>query len=182
MNNTNAIRSLYSINQAYESGGNFKLIAKNIATIYYSLKQTSLYQGLTSRQIYFAVALCDAHSYLQSGKLTIDDISDAVYYAEHEVICLGEHIKHCEETSSEFQFKKLTYLTMQLEALFFSVDSKVSSENIINNIIQNQSNIADTIEKTLEKDEKCDIYPEVSFNVAMFAINNSFINTVMNFK
>lgn len=178
MKNANAIRSLYTEKRTCESDNNFYRVAKNIATVYYALKQTSFYQGLTSLQILFAVALCDAHSYLQSGKLTIDYISNAVYYAEHEVTCLGEYTKHCEEE----YFKKLTHLTMHLEALYFKVDSNVSNENIINAIIQNQTTIANTIEKTLEEGKKCDIYPEVSFNIAMFASNNSFINTVMNFK
>lgn len=152
------------------SGGNFKFIAKNIATIYYVINNSEFGKQLPESQKLFATALCDTMAYTFSGKLSEDDIMEAVFTGT----VIAEGSRGLYKKYENMKNRDLINVTMQIEALIFSVDTNVSPTDIINSVINNRKKIATTVNKTLSLGEKCDIYSVVYDNVNIWINDKDF--------
>jgi len=165
-----------------KNGGNFTFIAEYVACIYRALEETSFGQKLSLGKHLYATALIDTIAYQMSGQFSKDEI---------ELAALNSIIKHIsilpyerkvyEDFWDPTYHKELVCLAMQLEAMIFFADNRISYQQAIDVVIAKKDLIEAAVHKAVCNPSKLSFYEDIVSKVGSFVSDPSFCDTVMSF-
>jgi hypothetical protein len=160
------INSLYSaLFGSNYTGDNFTYIAKNMATIYYVIKNSDFRKNLSERRILYATAYIDTLRYIRKGTIEEGVLKASVDLANVGYLVLGDYKKYYQDYSRQMKNEIFTKFTMQIEVLIFGVDSNLSNMDIVESVYMKRKEIEEEINKTLTEGENSSMYKKVKRNI-----------------
>lgn len=181
------------IQETYENfideGGNFTLIARNIATTYCVIRNSYLGANLNEKQKLYATGLCNAFGYLQKGEIEPEEIQDSVSYAMtgkiggflYNVTHSSPIVEITEYSQQDRYIFNVFGLAMQLELLYFVIDTDINSKYIISSLIDNKQLIKKTVEMACHNPKSNRYYNEIFGSVNFMLNDPDFLKIVKAF-
>lgn len=139
------------------AGDNFRFIAQNIATIYYIIDNSKFGITLNDEQKLYATALIDTYVDISKGKISIEDVAEGVSYGLHGIVFVPPYSKQ-NDIFDIRDNRQLLYVSMQIEAMIFSIDTNVHAYQIIDQIFAHKEDIYNMIYETLEQGKSSPLY------------------------
>lgn len=175
-------------NNYIENGGNLTFIASNITTTYCVFRDTPFGKILNEEQLLCATALCNSLYYVSSGEISSDTIQRSVGYALTGTI--GNFVYNVPHSGdfgflSNFEDRTLFHvfgLSMQLEFLYFLVDTDFTSQELCDSLIDNKEIIESAVEKTYKNPKANPTYPNIHAVVSDMISNAEFRNLIKSYK
>lgn len=162
------------------SGGNFSLISFNFALMHRCVSASAYASTLTDRDKLYAAGLCNAYQYLASGELDPIDINVAVDFAKKGIICLGgESLSHGFHSYGDSAL--IVNFAMQLQALYFSVDTNLLHHDIVEQVVQNKKKSIQAVDLAGDISPLSDQYRTVNEFVNASLSDDSFLLLLRNF-
>lgn len=177
------LKSLFQSKKAKQTGGNFGIIAQNIAAMYTAIGLTPFGESLDEEHKLFAIGLINIASYLKNGMLTEKSVKDSILYGSIGQVGLDFYnITHRQMFDYEDNYV-LVGFTMQLEVFIFDATVKgVNYRDIVNQVCAHKEIIADTINATLSQGTKCSNFEAIMPNVLVWSSQPEFQQTVNDYK
>ena len=164
--------------QVISAGGNFRFVAQNIATIYCIVEHSSFGKTLTKEQKMYAAALIDMYAYLSKGAYQPIDVAMAVDYARGGIVSLFPHNK-VHGLLDRNENADLVNLSMQLEAMIFSVDTNVPDKEIVDMVVSEKSTISDAVNQIVSQGSNGAMYKKMYTYVQQHLSDPSLQNIVL---
>lgn len=159
----------------------FNFIAVNMAVIYYVIKNSKFGKTLTPNQILYATALCDTASYLFSGKIDTDEIKEALFVSQASSVKIGFY----SQSHNIFEYipnRELVNLTLQIEAMIFTIDTNVDYHDIVDIVISKKDIISNQIEKTLNQGDTAPLYDTINKNISEIIKQKEFQELIYEYE
>lgn len=115
-----------------KKGGNFKLIARNVAGIYEAVDSCPSSSTLTEKQKFFLTALLDMMAYVKNGQISLESIENIADLVVSDSI------------SSDIQ-GQISLLASLVMRKIFSIDSRMSMSSITQAVTQSYGVISDAV-------------------------------------
>ena len=155
------INKFKQISASWKTGGNFKFIALNMATIYNAICQNDIGKKYSENERMSAMSLCDMYQYLMDGDT---DPYEVVGYTKNALKRIG----------NGSDVDKITEITIEMEYLIFATLGKFSDEVIRDCINKEYHEIRAIIEKTLCEPDSSIIKDNVYKNVYLWLEDKDF--------
>ena len=161
-----------------EFNNNFTFVAENIATYWYIVNHSPKCINFDKKQKLYATALLDSAVYMASGKIGTEDLKIAVNTSQAGVISTNfiKPIMHEPIINlNPYPNRDVVNLAMQLEAMFFTIDIDLPSNEIIELVIENKESIISAVDKTLKSGKKGYYYDDAFEFSQMYLNDDDFI-------
>lgn len=143
----------------FSAKDNYTLIATNVGLIYGALCRTDYSKSLSQDEKLFAAAVFDTTVYVAGGKISLDELRQAVMLARIGACSLDfYHVQHENMIFFSDETTMLVNLAMQLLCLIFRVDLEMNHRYIVNIVIQKKESMRKALKKALSG--KYDAYIE----------------------
>ena len=162
---------------------NYALVARNTTFIYEILKDDFKESFPDDVSLLSTTAVIDAFVYLHEGQLTIDEINRGVQCAKagkcylgpaYYVDLDGDAMEYMMSVMSDEHNTFLCFI-LQLEALLFRIDSRVSPDLILDAVKSKKKSISKIIKSTQKKYRKSGASQAKKKQVHSFMTGDSFI-------
>ena len=171
------------LKNAAAAGGNFGFIAQNVATIYYVLGELPFGKTIDDDKRLYATGILDAIVYIANGSIAEEDISDCVLCGKVGRVSLGLYYQEHRDLFDYEENRDLIGLTMQLEALIFSVsNTDVDYREIVNQVVAQKKTISDMVNRTLKEGKKSPLYQNVLFNVSNWLSDPQIVELINGYQ
>lgn len=168
----------------FRSGGNFRLIAHHISTIYYCVRENPAFSKLNNMQRLLASAIIDCYPYLTNGSISLQELEAAVIkgYVSRVSLCFHE-VYHRYISPAPNDLSELVGLIMQCEALIFFSDESIhlSPEDIVQSIVSHKSEIVKSVSTVMSKGRSFYLYQEEFARVSQWASIPDFADDMLNY-
>lgn len=171
-----------------KNGGNLSFIASNITAAYCIFRDTPFGKILNEEQLLCATALCNSLYYVSSGEISSDTIQRSVGYALTGTIGnFAYNVPHSGAFGflSNFEDRTLFHifgLSMQLEFLYFLVDTDFTSQELCDSLIDNKEIIESAVERTYKNPKANPNYSNIHAVVSNMISDAEFRNLIKSYK
>ncbi len=160
-----------------ESNDNFTLIAENMATIYYIIKESQYGSKLTENQILYATGFIDTLSYLMSESITDEEIKQAVTLGYIGQCKLDTYLKPHRAMLEFGENQPLIGMIMQIECLIFYQDTGMRARELIDMVISQKEKIEAATLGTLAQGSESKYYNDL-FPLVMQILNDEYVEVL----
>jgi len=134
--------------------GNYGLVARNVAYITSVLEYSYIHRFDQYESLIISAGIINGKSYIKKNQLTINDFENAYFHYALNSKCGDKTIGAFEifhgNIHTNVKNDLLLNYVLQLEVLYFSIDTNFTSNQIINAVISKKMEIANEITETQE--------------------------------
>lgn len=169
-------------------GGNLTFIASNITAAYCIFRDTPFGKTLSEEQLLCATALCNGSHYLATGELSLDTIKSSVGYALTGTIGnFAYNVSHSGDFAllNNYEDKHLFHvfgLSMQLEYMYFCVDTDFTTKELCDSLISNKKIIESVVKKTYKNPKASPTYSYIHATISRMISDADFRDLVKTYK
>lgn len=132
------------------AGGNFALIAKNVAILYMAFDSHPTSKNWDEDKKLFAAALLDLDSYIHKGAISLSDVARAVLFSKSGSIALPPMYIRSHGLLDYYKHYSVVNLAMQVEAIIIDADFGYDPYEIMDMVVSEKSTIKNTVINTME--------------------------------
>jgi hypothetical protein len=155
------------------TSGNYGLIARNITYNYYILINNYENDFEDRKELIYLAGFLNAFEYTTRGQLTAYDIANAFELAIGGYCGIMPYVKkHSDFMNSRQERELLLNFIMQMEVLYFRIDTKVGLNHIVDTVISQKRKIEMNIEdRFIDFKYSRNLNLKLEYEIAIFMSN-----------